>query len=870
MFDSGLVMRLLPLLWGVLVASVAVAVPVSLEQAQTAVRNWLSTDPALGCPLGMSVRSARTSSVTNGATCHVVQLAEGGFVVTSTDTRLEPVIAFSEGSDLVEDDRNPLWALLKRDLVARARSTQVGGASLQSVTPATVTLSATESKWAKLLSGEVRLQGVTSVSDVRVAPLVLSKWGQDQNSIYLDVGEENCYNYFTPNNYPCGCVATALAQVMRYHCYPPRPVKVVSQFCAVNGTTRKLAMKGGTYDYENMPLVPEAYPRVSWYSGGASSAQRQEIGKLTYDCGVAMQTNWRPEGGGAGGAAAHAPLKSIFDYKNAHTTANGLSDAAYRSRIILTNLDARYPVLVGINGEYGGHEVIADGYGYSGDTLYTHLNLGWSGLDDAWYALPDIDVEESFSVVTHLVYNVFPQEQGEIVSGRIVSSTGMPVTGAPVEIRKGTTKVKESVTDSRGIFSFVVSSVGSYTVVATYGEGSVVRSVNVTASVDSSVALKVGSYSYYPDDPAPNCGNVHCGDLVLSSVASVDTPMLSPADCLFHPTTNVTITCATEGSMIRYTVDGTDPTETSTVYAEPIVVTTTTTIKARAFKSGYSSSPIVSATYTHALPGDCFADPLRISGANGAHTIPNMEDFTLELNEPWHTLQEDGSYSYQFYSAWYEWMAPGSGTVSFTTRCAGGGFLYPTAVAVYSGDDWAKSSRLAMSKDHEANGNFSTTVSLVVQEGVTYRIAGVVLHELPGERIAFSLTWRGNLTTTRVATSGTNVSVPYTWLDRHFPGTHSAADYETIAQADPDGDGFPTWQEYVLDTDPNDPMSTLTASIRLVDGAPVVEWNHTNANIEAIGYRYVPRGKASLTSDKWLDAAPSHRFFKVFVEPCGK
>lgn len=869
MFDLTPVKWLFAFIGGLLVVPFVAAETVSLEQAQTAVRNWLSTDPALGCPLGMSVRSARTSSVTNGATCHVVQLAEGGFVVTSTDTRLEPVIAFSEGSDLVEDDRNPLWALLKRDLVARARSTQVGGASLQSVTPATVTPSATELKWAKLLSGGARLQGATSVSDVRVAPLVLSKWGQDQNSIYPDVGEEYCYNYFTPNNYPCGCTATALAQIMRYHCHP-RSVKAVSRSCKVDGKTLNLTMKGGGYDYGNMPLVPEAYSRVSWYSGGATSEQCQEIGKLTYDCGVAMQTDWCPEGGGAGGAAAHGPLKSIFGYKNAHTTANGLSDAAYRSRIIRTNLDARYPVLVGIDGDCGGHEVIADGYGYSGDTLYTHLNLGWSGLDDAWYALPDVDVEESYSAVTHLIYNVFPQEQGEIVSGRIVSSTGMPVAEALVEIRKGTTRVKESVTDSRGIFSFVVSSVGSYMVVATYGEGSVVRSVNVTASGDSRVTLKVGSYSYYPDDPAPNCGNVHCGDLVLSSVASVDAPVLSPADCLFHPTTNVTISCAAEGATIRYTVDGTDPTGASTVYVAPIVVTATTTIKARAFKSGYSSSPIVSATYTHALPGDCFAGPLRISGANGAHTIPNMEDFTLELNEPWHTLQEDGSYSYQFYSAWYEWTAPGSGTVSFTTRCAGGGFLYPTAVAVYSGDDWAKSSRLAMSKDHEANGNFSTTVSLVVQEGVTYRIAGVVLHELPGERIAFSLTWRGNLTTTRVATSGTDVSVPYTWLDRHFPGTHSVADYEMIAQADPDGDGFPTWQEYVLDTDPNDSASALTASFRLVDGTPGVEWSHTNANIEALGYRYVPKGKSSLSSETWSDAASHHRFFKVVVEPRAK
>ena len=61
-------------------------------------------------------------------------------------------------------------------------------------------------------------------SDVRVQPLLTTEWGQ------TTVGGNACFNYYTPdssgyppvtagsvNNYPTGCVATAMAQVMNYN-----------------------------------------------------------------------------------------------------------------------------------------------------------------------------------------------------------------------------------------------------------------------------------------------------------------------------------------------------------------------------------------------------------------------------------------------------------------------------------------------------------------------------------------------------------------------------------------------------------------------------------------------------------------------------
>ncbi len=89
----------------------------------------------------------------------------------------------------------------------------------------------------------------------------------------------------------------------------------------------------------------------------------------------------------------------------------------------------------------------------------------------------------------------------------------------------------------------------------------------------------------------------------VSSELPVDNPAFDPeSDILFYPSTNVTISCATDGATIYYTVDGTDPTEASTPYSGPITLSATTTIKAFACKAGMRPSRIVEATYTHGVP----------------------------------------------------------------------------------------------------------------------------------------------------------------------------------------------------------------------------------------------------------------------------
>ena len=354
--------------------------------------------------------------------------------------------------------------------------------------------------------------------------------------------------------------------------------------------------------------------------------------------------------------------------------------------------------------------------------------MGWEGLDDAWYTPPAMSTTQiDFSILNGVVYNIFPKWPANMViySGRVLDANGVPVEGATVAFSEnhspmsgieGAGLVGYVPTNAKGIYSLPLVP-GDYSLTAFYGNSHAELNVQVTANVATPIALPDG-YSY---SPAPKVNN-RCGvDFVLSDVASVATPQFTPPSCLFYPSTNVIISCATDGATIRYTIDGNDPTESSAIYTDPILVNDDATIKARAWKNGMNPSVIVTATYTYAAS----------------------------------------------------------------------------------------------------------------------------------------------------ETSTTEVPVPYTWLDGYFAGQGTSAQaYETLANADQDGDGITTWQEYLAGTDPTSAASCLQVSIRMEGTTPILEWNVTNSNVQALGYRYVPKGKVNLTdSGAWQPSAANHRFFKLFIEP---
>jgi hypothetical protein len=83
------------------------------------------------------------------------------------------------------------------------------------------------------------------------------------------------------------------------------------------------------------------------------------------------------------------------------------------------------------------------------------------------------------------------------------------------------------------------------------------------------------------------------------SLGRVAAPSFLPAGGTYSSAQSVAISSAASGANIRYTTDGTGPTRTSgTLYSSPVAVSSSATLKAIAYQSGWTDSYISSATYT--------------------------------------------------------------------------------------------------------------------------------------------------------------------------------------------------------------------------------------------------------------------------------
>ena len=453
---------------GLLSARSGHAVPVTQEQATQAVQTFLARNPApMETNVGQRLQRSRTfnRAKQNAPLFHVVTLEGGGFVVTSADTGITPIIAISESDDLIESAENHLWVLLNCDLEARMDALGAAVAKKAAVAVAqddeeAIAPPSPEELWAALLGPQPKAAGVQSISDVRVAPIIQSRWGQGS------VGGDTLYNRYTPNNYVCGCVATTGAQIMRYHQYPTGSVAAGTYKCWVNDSVRNLTMQGGVYDWANMPLVPA--------SVSLTTTQRNAIGKLTYDVGVASRMSYHSDGSGTYNCVMTDRLKSRFGYASsftyyANSTGTPGNNTSCRNAL-LGSLDAGLPGAMSISNGSEGHSIVVDGYGYNSGVVYAHLNLGWHGNEDAWYNLASIDISSyNFNSCSSVSFNIHPTLTGEYITGRTLDSNGAPIANTTVTARNtSNSELYTATSNAKGIYAIrVPSSSASYALVST-------------------------------------------------------------------------------------------------------------------------------------------------------------------------------------------------------------------------------------------------------------------------------------------------------------------------------------------------------------------------------------------------------------------
>ncbi|GHV40579.1 hypothetical protein FACS1894187_21640 [Synergistales bacterium] len=532
--------------------------PVPPEDAARMVKGWLNEDKT---PLGEILGSVERvemygeSSIVysqNDALYYAVFLSPKGIVFVPADDLVEPVVAFQpQANDYDLDENSPFNALVITDLKARVKAARSGAitSTLSTSSPDTP-----QNKWNRLKSGTTTAslatspKGIPSVSDLRVAPLLKTEWNQESTP--------PSYNYYTPNNYPSGCVATAVGQILRYFEWPKNAIGAKTFNIQVDGevksgTTRGGDGLGGAYLWSGMPnKVDDA----------TTETQRKNIGALLSDIGISVRAIYWPSSTSAFSPLVFQRLLDTFQYSNVIYAENeGLVPISNSDLTLMINpnLDAKLPVFLGINSGPGyGHAVVVDGYGYSASALYHHVNLGWGGNDNVWYALPSIDTVYNFSIIESCTYNIYTSGTGEIVSGRVVDTAGSPVSGVTVSLSGST--ISPATTNEKGIFFFKnVPSNTSYTVEATKGD---LVFDSKTINTTQSISPEIGEYGHTIASGSHECGNVWdvkiTGDFTQDFTVTFDSQSGSVVAPITGIVSGATITAPTSPTRSGYIFDG--------------------------------------------------------------------------------------------------------------------------------------------------------------------------------------------------------------------------------------------------------------------------------------------------------------------------
>jgi len=111
----------------------------------------------------------------------------------------------------------------------------------------------------------------------------------------------------------------------------------------------------------------------------------------------------------------------------------------------------------------------------------------------------------------------------------------------------------------------------------------------IAPELDASGQVRVPQYFVAPTPGRTN---------ISGAVDLVATPELSHERGFYSTAFSLSIFCDAPGAVIRYTTDGTKPTEVSGLtYTGPFTISTTTCLRVAAFKPGWMSSPVRTHTY---------------------------------------------------------------------------------------------------------------------------------------------------------------------------------------------------------------------------------------------------------------------------------
>lgn len=305
--------------------------------------------------------------------------ANPGFVVMAADNRVKPILGYSFKNPFVvegmpENIRG--WLQGYDDQIQEVKD-------LNLITEKTIT-----AEWQSLIDGTNR-----TVSDVVVEPLLTTQWSQGSP-----------YNSLCPSNSVTGCVATAMAQVMKYHNYPTKGIGFHSYIPETHPEygTQTVDFNSIFYDWANM---------FDNYGSSSTPDQQLAVATLMYSCGVSVDMKYDTKSSSASTASVADALKSYFGYSSDvhHELRSKHSDSEWIA-LLKADLDLHRPIQYYGNGDDGGHSFVCDGYR---EDNYFHFNWGWGGNCDDYYLVSNLNPGPGG--IGSGAYGIYNDSQGAIL-----------------------------------------------------------------------------------------------------------------------------------------------------------------------------------------------------------------------------------------------------------------------------------------------------------------------------------------------------------------------------------------------------------------------------------------------------------------------
>ena len=335
------------------------------------------------------------------ATMYVFNIGAEGFIIVSADDEVPPIVGYSLNGtynrNRIPDNLRGWLEGYSSDVDAYLSSTSKEGISKKD-----------QQQWSKewdaLRNKDIQFYATKSGDTVNA--LVETRW--DQGTGYNDY----CPEWSEAYNGRCvtGCVATAMAQIIRYHCYPNVGFYHHSYSHRTYGEL-SADFDSAYYDFSQMPI------RVNSYS---SAAQRHAVSLLCYHCGVAVDMEYEnpnhTTGSGAHSNDVPNALK-YFGYTNSIYMAKGPATNGIWDSVLHHDLKLGRPVYYSGSSNSGGHAFVCDGY--RGNKY--HFNFGWSGSGDGFYSLSSVN---GFSSNQACVFNIVPCGLGANLDTIYIASDG--------------------------------------------------------------------------------------------------------------------------------------------------------------------------------------------------------------------------------------------------------------------------------------------------------------------------------------------------------------------------------------------------------------------------------------------------------------